>query len=69
MTQRSLTEGPISRGMVHFALPILYANVLQSLNASVNSIWVGRYLGEAAGGHRAWMSPPQTRRAESLLRG
>jgi putative MATE family efflux protein len=34
--------------MVQFALPILYANVLQSLNASVNSVWVGRYLGEAA---------------------
>ena len=45
---RSLTEGSISRGMVYFALPILYANVLQSLNASVNSIWVGKYLGEAA---------------------
>jgi len=45
---RSLTEGSISRGMVRFALPILYANVLQSLNASVNSIWVGRFLGEAA---------------------
>jgi putative MATE family efflux protein len=48
MAQRSLTEGSISRGMVHFALPILYANVLQSLNASVNSIWVGKFLGEAA---------------------
>ncbi|HVS78642.1 MAG TPA: MATE family efflux transporter [Steroidobacteraceae bacterium] len=47
-SSRSLTEGSISRGMVHFALPILYANVLQSLNASVNSIWVGRFLGEAA---------------------
>ena len=34
--------------MVQFALPILYANVLQSLNASINSIWVGRFLGEAA---------------------
>ena len=45
---RSLTEGSISRGMLQFALPILYANVLQSLNASVNSVWVGRYLGEAA---------------------
>ncbi|MDE2263681.1 MAG: polysaccharide biosynthesis C-terminal domain-containing protein, partial [Gammaproteobacteria bacterium] len=45
---RSLTEGSISRGMVQFALPILYANVLQSLNASVNSVWVGRFLGEAA---------------------
>src|SRR6201986_4723396 len=45
---RSLTEGSISRGLVQFALPILYANVLQSLNGSVNSIWVGRFLGEAA---------------------
>jgi putative MATE family efflux protein len=45
---RSLTEGSISRGLIQFALPILYANVLQSLNGSVNSIWVGRFLGEAA---------------------
>jgi putative MATE family efflux protein len=45
---RSLTEGSISRGLLRFSLPILYANVLQSLNGSVNSIWVGRYLGEAA---------------------
>ena len=45
---RSLTEGSISRGLFQFALPILFANVLQSLNGSVNSIWVGRYLGEAA---------------------
>jgi putative MATE family efflux protein len=44
----SLTEGSISRGLFKFALPILFANVLQSLNGSVNSIWVGRYLGEAA---------------------
>jgi putative MATE family efflux protein len=45
---RSLTEGSISTGMLRFALPILYANILQSLNGSVNSIWVGRFLGEAA---------------------
>src|SRR5882757_6491982 len=45
---RSLTEGSISRGLFRFALPILFANVLQSLNGSVNSIWVGRFLGEAA---------------------
>lgn len=44
----SLTEGSISRGLLQFALPILYANVLQSLNGSINSIWVGRFLGEAA---------------------
>ena len=34
--------------MLRFALPILFANVLQSLNGSVNAIWVGRFLGEAA---------------------
>src|ERR1700736_407508 len=45
---RSLTEGSISRGLLHVALPILFANILQSLNGSVNSIWVGRFLGEAA---------------------
>ena len=45
---RSLTEGSISRGLFRFTLPILFANVLQSLNGSVNSIWVGRFLGEAA---------------------
>src|SRR5690242_16705773 len=43
-----LTSGSISRGLLLFALPILAGNILQSLNGSVNSIWVGRYLGEAA---------------------
>jgi putative MATE family efflux protein len=46
--QRSLTEGSIPAGLFRFSLPILFANILQSLNGSVNSIWVGRYLGEAA---------------------
>jgi len=46
--RRSLTEGSISRGLLLFTLPILFGNVLQTLNGSVNSIWVGRFLGEAA---------------------
>jgi putative MATE family efflux protein len=45
---RTLTEGSIPVGLFRFSLPILLANVLQSLNGSVNSVWVGRYLGEAA---------------------
>jgi putative MATE family efflux protein len=45
---RSLTEGSIPRGLFKFFLPILFANILQSLNGSVNSVWVGRFLGEAA---------------------
>jgi len=34
--------------MLQLALPTLYASILQALNASVNSFWVGRYLGETA---------------------
>ncbi|MBF9264217.1 MATE family efflux transporter [Paracidovorax cattleyae] len=45
---RDLTQGPIGRTLLVFALPILAGNVLQSLNGSVNAVWVGRYLGEAA---------------------
>lgn len=43
-----LTEAPVGRTLATFALPMLAGNVLQSLNASVNSMWVGRFLGEAA---------------------
>ncbi len=43
-----LTEGPVGRTMILFALPIMAGNAAQSLNGSINSIWVGRYLGEAA---------------------
>jgi putative MATE family efflux protein len=46
--QRTLIEGSIRVGLFKFALPILFANILQTLNGSVNSIWVGRFLGEAA---------------------
>jgi putative MATE family efflux protein len=44
----SLTEGSIPRTLLIFSLPILLGNVLQSVNGSVNAIWVGKYLGEAA---------------------
>ena len=46
--QQDLTQGPIARTLLVFALPILAGNVLQSLNGSVNAIWVGRFLGEKA---------------------
>lgn len=46
--RNSLTEGSIPRALLIFSLPILFGNVLQSLNGSVNAIWVGKYLGEAA---------------------
>ena len=45
---RDLTSGPVLKTLVLFSLPTLASNLLQSLNGSVNSIWVGRLLGEAA---------------------
>jgi putative MATE family efflux protein len=45
---RDLTSGPIARNLIVFALPVLGANVLQSLNGSVNAVWIGNLLGEAA---------------------
>ncbi len=44
----SLTEGSIPRALLLFSLPILFGNVLQSLNGSVNAVWIGHYLGQAA---------------------
>lgn len=45
---RDLTQGPIARTLLAFSLPILAGTMLQSLNGSVNAMWVGKYLGEAA---------------------
>ncbi|MCZ8173225.1 MAG: MATE family efflux transporter [Novosphingobium sp.] len=43
-----LTEGPLTRTLLLFALPQLVGNVLQSLNGSINAVWVGQLLGEEA---------------------
>jgi putative MATE family efflux protein len=47
-TRLSLTEGSIPRALLAFSLPILFGNVLQSVNGSVNAVWVGKFLGESA---------------------
>jgi putative MATE family efflux protein len=43
-----LTQGPIAKTLLVFALPTLVSSILQSLNGSINSIWIGRFLGEKA---------------------
>ena len=43
-----LTEGPIGSTLMRFALPTLASSIVQSLNGTVNAIWVGRFLGEDA---------------------
>jgi len=45
---RDLTQGPIAKTLLAFALPTLISSILQSLNGTVNAIWVGRFLGENA---------------------
>src|SRR3954463_3035639 len=46
--QRDLTSGPIAATLLAFALPTLGSSILQSLNGSINAVWVGRFLGEDA---------------------
>ncbi|MBS0255461.1 MAG: MATE family efflux transporter [Proteobacteria bacterium] len=43
-----LTQGPILKTLVAFSVPMLIGNLLQTLNGTINSIWVGRLLGESA---------------------
>ncbi len=42
----ALVAGPIVRSLIAFSLPTLASNVLQSLNGSINAVWVGRLLGK-----------------------
>lgn len=44
----NLTNGPIIKTLLNFAIPTLLSNILQSLNGSINTVWVGRFLGESA---------------------
>ena len=45
---RDLTSGPVMRTMLAFSVPTLASNLLQSLNGTINSIWVGRLIGTSA---------------------
>jgi putative MATE family efflux protein len=44
----TLVEGQIARTLVLFSLPILGSNILQSINASINTAWIGQLLGPRA---------------------
>lgn len=46
--EKDLTTGPITSTLLLFALPVLGSNLLQSINGSINAVWVGRLLGEQA---------------------
>ncbi len=46
--QQNLTEGPITRKLILFALPLMVGNLLQQLYNIVDTLIVGRVLGEIA---------------------
>ena len=46
--RRNLTEGPITKTLLMFSLPLLGGNFLQSLNGTVNQFWVSHTLGATA---------------------
>ncbi len=46
--QRDLTVGPVAKTLWLFVVPTLGANVLQSLNQTISSIYLGKMLGENA---------------------
>jgi putative MATE family efflux protein len=46
--RKDLTQGPITRTLLMFSLPLLGGNALQSLNGTVNQVWVSHTLGESA---------------------
>ncbi len=43
-----LTQGPIGKTLLAFALPTLASSIRQSRNGTINAIWVGRFIGENA---------------------
>src|SRR5579862_1094218 len=40
-----LIEGPITRTLITFSLPLLGGNILQQLNVTANQFWVAHLLG------------------------
>jgi hypothetical protein len=46
--QRDFTQGSIPRHLIMFSLPMFLGNLLQGLYSTVDSIWVGRFLGADA---------------------
>lgn len=41
----TLTRGPVTRSLLAFAVPTIAAGVLQTVNLSINAMWVGHLIG------------------------
>ena len=47
-TGTDLTEGSIIKHLINFSVPLLLGNVFQALYNTIDSIWVGQFLGAEA---------------------
>ena len=54
---RDLTQGSMLKQIISFSLPMLIGNLLQALYNTVDSIWVGNFLGPEALGAVSVSSP------------
>ena len=50
--QPSMLEGPIWKGLISFALPILLGNLFQNLYNTVDTLIVGNFIGKEALEHQ-----------------
>lgn len=46
--QRDFTTGSIPKHLIYFSLPMFAGNILQALYNTVDSVWVGQFLGKGA---------------------
>ncbi len=54
---RDFTQGEVLQQLLYFAVPMLFANLLQALYSIVDAIWVGRLLGYEAFGAVSAVTP------------
>lgn len=45
---RDMTQGPIGSTLLFFTIPALASNIIQTMNGSINAMWVGHFLGAQA---------------------
>lgn len=45
---KDLTKGSVPKLLWVFSIPILFSNIFETVNSSINTMWVGRFLGDSA---------------------
>lgn len=45
LPRSALTQGPVTRSLLAFAMPTIVANLLQTFNLTINAMWLGHLVG------------------------